>query len=111
MAKEAEQGARGLAHKGDQDVLTYYSEGAVQNFVTLLSIVGATALFEVAIVALYLVKSDSARFGLIAAFVLLFAAAVSFLSNASRSEMFAATAAYAAVLVVFLSGNLQGSGA
>ena len=81
----------------------------MQKVVTVLSIIGATLLLEVGIVALYLVRSDRTRFGLIAAFVSLFAAAVSFLSNASRAEMFAATAAYTAVLVVFVSGNLNGS--
>ena len=98
-----------MSRRADQHGLTYYSEGAVQKFVTVLSIIGATILLEVAIVVLYLVKSDHTRFGLVAVFVSLFAAAVSFLSNASRAEMFAATAAYAAVLVVFLSGNLNGS--
>lgn len=42
---------------------------------------------------------------LIAFFMLLFAGSVQLLTSARRAEVFAATAAYAAVLVVFLSGN------
>ena len=86
---------------------TYYSEETVQRVVTVLSIIGAALLLEVAIVALYIVTNDHVRFGLIAVFTSVFAAALSLLSNARRVEMFGATAAYAAVLVVFLSGNLS----
>jgi len=39
----------------------------------------------------------------------LFAACVGWLTNAKRDQIFAATAAYAAVLVVFVSGNLGSS--
>jgi hypothetical protein len=59
---------------------------------------------------LYLVTNDRIRFVLIAVFTALFAAVVSLFSNARRAEMFAATAAYAAVLVVFVSGNLNSGG-
>ena len=76
----------------------------------MLSIIGATLLLEAAIVALYLVTNDHIRFGLIALFIGLFAGAISLFSNARRAEMFASTAAYAAVLVVFVSGNLTSGG-
>lgn len=79
----------------------------MQKVVTVLSIIGAALLLEVAIVTLYIVTNDHIRFGLIAVFTSVFAAALSLLSNARRVEMFGATAAYAAVLVVFLSGNLS----
>jgi hypothetical protein len=59
---------------------------------------------------LYLVTNDRIRFALIAIFISLFAVAVSVLSDARRPEMFAATAAYAAVLVVFVSGDLSSGG-
>ena len=48
--------------------------------------------------------------GLIAMFMVLFAASVAVLTNAKRSEVFAATAAYAAVLVVFASSPLSSGG-
>lgn len=38
------------------------------------------------------------------------AAGIGLPSNAKRSEMFAATAAYAAVLVIFVSGDLGRGG-
>lgn len=72
--------------------------------------IGAVLLLELAIVALYLVSDDHVRFGLIAIFTSLFAASLTIFSNARRAEMFAATAAYAAVLVVSLSGNLNNGG-
>ena len=49
------------------------------------------------------------RLGIIAGYTTMFATCVGLLTNARRSEVFAACAAYAAVLVVFVSGNL-GSG-
>ena len=85
----------------------YYSEHMVQRIITAVSVIGATLLLEVAIVALYFVTDNHVRFGLIALFTGLFAAALGLLSNARRAEMFGATAAYAAVLVVFISGNLN----
>ena len=58
-----------------------------------------------AIVALNYVHSQHWRIGLIAVFTVTFAGSVGLLTNASRAEIFAATAGYAAVLVVFVSGN------
>ena len=46
---------------------------------------------------------------LIGIFTVLFAGSVGLLTAASRAEVFAATAAYAAVLVVFVSGNRPGA--
>lgn len=40
---------------------------------------------------------------------MLFAVCVGWLANARRDQTFAATAAYAAVLVVFVSGTLGGA--
>ena len=40
---------------------------------------------------------------------MLFAVCVGWLANAKRDQTFAATAAYAAVLVVFVSGTLGGA--
>ena len=78
--------------------------------VTVLSIICATLLLEAAIVALCFVTNIHIRFGLIAVFTTIFATALNFLSNARLVEMFGASAAYAAVLVVFLAGNLERNG-
>jgi tetraacyldisaccharide-1-P 4'-kinase len=50
------------------------------------------------------------KLGWIALFTLLFAGAIPLVTNARRAEVFAACAAYAAVLVVFVSGNIGAGG-
>lgn len=62
-----------------------------------------------AIYSLYYVRSEQKRLAMIAGFTTAFAMSVGLISNARRSEIFAACAAYAAVLVVFVSGD-PGSG-
>lgn len=59
-----------------------------------------------AIYALYYVQNEQIKLGLIAVFTTAFALCVGLVTNARRSDVFAACAAYAAVLVVFISGNL-----
>lgn len=59
-----------------------------------------------AILALHYNKRAGPRLGLIGGFTVLFALRVVLVTNARRAEIFAATAAYAAVLVVFVSGDL-----
>ena len=85
----------------------YYSDKAAKHIVTIVTVVSATLALEAPIVALHLVSSDRIRFGLIAFFTITFATAISFLSHARLVELFAASAAYAAVLVVFLANNLS----
>lgn len=50
------------------------------------------------------------RIALVALFTFLFAAFVALLTNARRIEVFGSTAAYAAVLVVYVSAGLGGAG-
>ena len=68
-------------------------------------ILAAVLLFG-AIYNLYRVRDDQKRLGLIAGYTLAFAICVGLVTNSRRSEVFAACAAYAAVLVVFVSGNI-----
>lgn len=63
-----------------------------------------------AIYNLYYVTNERRRLGLIAGYTVAFALCVGLLTNARRSEVFGACAAYAAVLVVFVSGNLGSGG-
>lgn len=58
-----------------------------------------------AILALNYVQSQDWRVALTRIFTTLFAGSVGLLTTARRVEVFAATAAYAAVLVVFVSGH------
>ncbi|KAF2828506.1 hypothetical protein CC86DRAFT_437849 [Ophiobolus disseminans] len=86
--------------------IAYASDRAISSFVAWFSTLLAAVLLIGAIVILYKVHSPDWRLGLIATFTTLFAGSVGLLTNARRAELFAATAAYAAVLVVFVSGDL-----
>jgi hypothetical protein len=59
-----------------------------------------------AIIGLYIITDPKRRLIMIGSFTVLFALSVGLLANARRAEVFAGTAAYAAVLVVFVSGDL-----
>lgn len=72
----------------------------------VISVAIAAILLIGAIITLYHVKSHQAQLGLIGAFTVLFAGSVGLLTTAKRAEIFASTAAYAAVLVVFVSGGI-----
>ena len=74
--------------------------------VGIINVNVAAALLFGAIYNLYYVTNPQKRLGLIAGYTIAFATCVGLMTNARRSEVFAACAAYAAVLVVFVSGNL-----
>ncbi|KAF2666786.1 hypothetical protein BT63DRAFT_427199 [Microthyrium microscopicum] len=119
-----------LNHPGEQDRLTqfmhhylpvlftsgrrtddtvYISEKRITRVVSIISIAMAVILLLVAIISLHIVSRPATKIALVAVFMVVFAGSVGLLTTAKRSEIFAATAAYAAVLVVFVSGNLSGS--
>ena len=79
------------------------SEKKLTRFVSFLSTALAAVLLIGAVVALYCVRSPAWQVGLVVLFTCLFAASVGLLTSSGRSEVFTATAAYAAVLVVFIS--------
>lgn len=88
------------------DRTTIYKNKHVVRTVAFISLLLAAILLIGAIVSLHSVSSDGAKLGLLTVFTLLFAGSIGLLTNARRAEVFAATAAYAAVLVVFVSGDL-----
>lgn len=90
---------------GGQQVKHYESRWLVR-FATFCSISIAALLLIGSILLLYYVQTPNARLGLVLAFIVLFAVGVSISTAATRDSIFASTAAYAAVLVVFVSGNL-----
>lgn len=70
--------------------------------------IGIAAILLIgSILALYFVENQDARLSLVIIFIVLFAIGLSISTGCSRDSLFAATAAYAAVLVVFVSGNLS----
>lgn len=76
-----------------------------------VSTVVAAILLLGAIILLRLLDQENAQLGVIAMFTVLFAVSVGVLTNARRAEIFASTAAYAAVLVVFVSSSPSNSDA
>ncbi|KAL9057709.1 MAG: hypothetical protein Q9162_002183 [Coniocarpon cinnabarinum] len=88
-------------------VIGYYSETVTRHVVSTVSALIAAALLIGAIVALYEVQTAGVKLLLVAVFTMIFAASVGVLTGARRAEIYASTAAYAAVLVVFISGNIQ----
>lgn len=70
-----------------------------------VSTVAAALLLLGAIVLLHFLRDEKTQLGVIALLTVLFATSVGVLTNARRAETFAATAAYAAVLVVFVSAE------
>ncbi|KAF6798239.1 hypothetical protein CMUS01_15725 [Colletotrichum musicola] len=86
-----------------------YEEKSISIAVAVISIIIAAALLIGSIVGLYFAKNDITKLGLITFFTAMFALSVGLMTNARRAEIFAGTAAYAAVLVVFVSGDLSSS--
>lgn len=88
---------------------TYTSERSISHFVAIFSTVLAAVFLFGAIISLYIVQNKHALLGMLSGWTVLFAAYVGLLTNARRDQIFGATAAYAAVLVAFISGNLGGA--
>lgn len=74
--------------------------------VAVINVILVAVLLFGAICNLYHVTDEEKRLGLIAGYTATFAICVDLMTNARKAEVFASCAAYAAVLVVFISGNL-----
>jgi hypothetical protein len=88
---------------------TRFENSHIVRTVSVFNLILAALLLIGAIVNLYFVDKQKAKLGLIALYTLLFASSMMLCTTARRAEVFAATAAYAAVLVVFVSGDLGGT--
>ena len=73
---------------------------------TIISIISAIVLLIGAVIVLYFVTNPKAQLTILCGWTAFFALTLGLLTNARRQDVFVATAAYAAVLVVFVSGNL-----
>ncbi|CEL10400.1 hypothetical protein ASPCAL13520 [Aspergillus calidoustus] len=87
--------------------LVYSSSTRIAVVAAILNILVAAAMLFGPIFNLYYVKDPKKRLSMVAAYTVAFALCVGLLTNASRAEIFAASAGYVAVLVVFVSGDLQ----
>ena len=90
-----------------QKGFTSFSDHRVRTTTRVVAVVLSSILPVLSIVILYYVHSTNIHIGLIIVFSTLFSGVVALVSDARNVEVMAATAAYAAVLVVFVSGNLQ----
>jgi hypothetical protein len=105
--KKAPKEGHGKISKG-QPTLNEYSESNILLFTSFVSTVIACLLPIVAIAVLSKLHRQPELIGLIALFTFLFAIGLMFLTGGtSRVEIFTATAAFSAVLVVFVQNQNQ----
>ncbi|RFU75426.1 hypothetical protein TARUN_6820 [Trichoderma arundinaceum] len=76
-----------------------FNEKSISIATAVISILVAAVLLVGSITSLYFITNNGAKLGMIAAFTALFALSIGLMTNAKRAEIFASTAAYAAVLV------------
>ncbi|KAF1839783.1 hypothetical protein BDW02DRAFT_10134 [Decorospora gaudefroyi] len=114
--------------KTSDEYISLYSSARIDKVVNMLITLVIFCLLVIPIVLMYQLTSTAAHFegesaavahandrdtvkavGVLMVFTLLFSAAMSLLTKAARHELFAASAAYCAILVVFI-GNFTGPG-
>ncbi|KFY88323.1 hypothetical protein V500_06418 [Pseudogymnoascus sp. VKM F-4518 (FW-2643)] len=91
-----EQASEGIYH---------YNESVLNATLSTLTTVVASVLPICSVLVQYFVQSNSLRLGLIVIFSALFSLALALMTSARKVEIFAATSAFAAVNVVFLTNN------
>lgn len=87
----------------DSEII-YVPEKRIHKTVILIELLAAVAFLVAAIWTLWAVPTRLyvVKLGVLTAFVILFGMWISLATSATKSEIFAATAAYAAVLVVYV---------
>jgi hypothetical protein len=98
-------GSQDQEQPADQHRTRYFEERTLTWIVNACSTLIAATLLIGSIVALYFVHDSDARLGIVLGFIVLFALGLSLTTSANRDAIFAATAAYAAVLIVYISGD------
>ncbi|OTA67809.1 hypothetical protein K449DRAFT_364252 [Hypoxylon sp. EC38] len=93
-----------LSHDGVNH-FARFSEQSISIAVNLITIVVAAVFLVGPIIGLDFARSPTAKLIMISLFTVAFAASIGLITTAKRAEIFAATAAYAAVLVVFVSNG------
>jgi len=83
--------------------MKYYSSTHVSRIVTLITVIAASLVINGVIVVLYLVSDQKTKLGLMTLFTTTLAASSANLTEGKITDMILATAACAAVLVVFVS--------
>ncbi|MCJ1393265.1 hypothetical protein MMC18_006137 [Xylographa bjoerkii] len=99
-----------LREKTVDKAMHYYTRSRVDKLIGILITIMIFILLVLPVIAMYQLTTFGAKpqstfsaVGVLVVFTLLFSAAMSLLTKARRHELFAASAAYCAVLVVFIS--------
>ncbi|KAF2684473.1 hypothetical protein K458DRAFT_418039 [Lentithecium fluviatile CBS 122367] len=98
-----------LRAKTNDEFMYYYSSTRIEKLVGIIITIIIFILLVLPVVAMYKLTTIGDRnstfdaVGVLVVFTLLFSAAMSLLTKAKRHELFAASAAYCAVLVVFIT--------
>ncbi|KEF55707.1 uncharacterized protein A1O9_08457 [Exophiala aquamarina CBS 119918] len=95
---------------GGEAFLTYYSDGFITNVIDTLSTILSSVLPTISALVLFFINDPLMRMIALIGCTLLFSTTLALIGRASRAECFAASAAFTAVLVVFL-GTSNGSAA
>ncbi|KAH6885409.1 hypothetical protein B0T10DRAFT_550675 [Thelonectria olida] len=85
-----------------------FKESAITKAVNIITIIVAAIFLIGAIVSFHFARHEALKLCMITLFTIGFAASVGLITNARRVEIFAATAAYAAILVVFPNSDSEG---
>ncbi|KAF3770485.1 hypothetical protein M406DRAFT_325929 [Cryphonectria parasitica EP155] len=83
----------------------YYEESCIFRATNILTTVMASLLPLVSITVLFAIESNTVKLGVVMLFSACFSLALALMTTARRIEVFAATAAFAAVNVVFLTSG------
>jgi hypothetical protein len=83
-----------------------YSEGKILFIANAVSTVLASMIPSLCTLILFYIRSPIGRMGALIAFTLLFATTLSLVTNVKRAECFGITAAFSAVLVVFVGNSI-----
>ncbi|KAI0901642.1 hypothetical protein F4806DRAFT_443956 [Annulohypoxylon nitens] len=89
--------------------LRLYDDQKITRFADMLSVVLSSLLPTVMILALYFIQSMLWRIGAVIIFTAIFAVALTVFTNARKIEVYSATAAFAAVEVVFIGSTANSS--
>ncbi|KIW99217.1 uncharacterized protein Z519_00880 [Cladophialophora bantiana CBS 173.52] len=91
-----------------QTPIYYYSDRLIILAVNICSTVLSSMIPALCSLALYFIRREGARMGAIVGFTFLFSVIIALITPAKKIETFVATAAFAAVLIVFV-GNGNGN--
>ncbi|KAK8167590.1 hypothetical protein BC567DRAFT_164935 [Phyllosticta citribraziliensis] len=85
--------------------LEFWDEKVIDRMTSMVSTALASILPIISIIILYYVESMEAKFGIMAVFNILISVCLGLLTHAKRSEIFAVTAAFSAIQVVFVQAG------